>query len=231
MMEKAGASFERGCRTAAAIRCRHGAENAESQEFCDGYYNSAAADGIFRIGFCMRGNRQKCVVRCCCIVFLLTEAFHFLRMEVAVVRQYFGGYSLQLKYVGVVFALVVLMLGLVGCAQMAPSLASEEVVKLRAQARWGAVVAGDWGKAYTFSTPAYRDSVDLYGFRRSHDGFVKYKEAEVLSVKCEEAESCKVRIRIRFSTAFSHEGFGESSTDIEDVWVRDAGEWWRYSAI
>lgn len=145
--------------------------------------------------------------------------------------QCFTSHPLRFRYVVTVSALIVSAVALVGCAQMAALLTSEEAVRLRAQTRWDAVVAGDWGKAYTYSTSAYRDSVDLYGFRRSHDGFVKYKGAEVLAVTCEEAESCKVRIRINFSTAFSHEGFGDSSTDIEDVWVKEAGEWWRYSAI
>jgi hypothetical protein len=44
---------------------------------------------------------------------------------------------------------------LAGCMASTPSRpAPEDEVRLRAQARWDAVVAHDWQKAYSFATPA-----------------------------------------------------------------------------
>jgi hypothetical protein len=125
-------------------------------------------------------------------------------------------------------ALLVLMtcVGLAGCAAVAP-VKPETLVAERAQAYWGAVIAGRWDVAYEFTTPGYRSEVDAFGFRKRHDTFIKYKQAEVLSVECENEELCKAKVRIDLAIAdtpvvqrFDHV--------VEERWLRERGSWYRY---
>lgn len=117
---------------------------------------------------------------------------------------------------------------LAGCATL-PGASREEIVRARAQARWDALVAGDWVKAYGYSTPAYRDAVDLYGFRAKHDGLIKFRKAEVLDVACEET-ACKVQLQVTFTPPQDIPS-PDLTTVIEDRWVSEAGNWWRYSEL
>lgn len=115
---------------------------------------------------------------------------------------------------------------LAGCAQQPlVQTTPEEQVAVRAKARWDAVVARDWAKAYSFATPAYRQAIDLDGFKGRSAAPVIYKSAEVVSVKCEET-ACTATMKIGVTPVQS--GFGDLSTTIDERWVLDEGQWWRY---
>ena len=116
-----------------------------------------------------------------------------------------------------------LLAGCMASTQSRP--APEDEVRLRAQARWNAVVAGDWQKAYNFATPAYREAVDLAGFRGRSASPVTFKSAEVVSVKCEES-ACEVRMRVGFAPI--QRGFPDLSSTLDERWVNEGDEWWRY---
>lgn len=124
------------------------------------------------------------------------------------------------RLAGVMFAVV-----LGGCATLSPA-TPEEVVSARARGYWNAVIAGDWEKAYTFTTPGYRAAVDLFGYRKVHDSFVKHKGVEVLSASCEEPDACKVKTRLRVNIAIDRPD--EITTVIEERWLREAGQWYRF---
>jgi len=116
------------------------------------------------------------------------------------------------------------MLMLAGCAAFAPK-APELEVRERAQARWDALIAGNWEKAYSYSTPAYRKAVDLFGFRARSAGPVKLKSAEVVNARCRDL-TCEVTVRVGFAPL--QRGYPETFTDLEDRWVLESGDWWRY---
>jgi hypothetical protein len=113
---------------------------------------------------------------------------------------------------------------LAGCASFAAR-EPETDVRERAQARWDALVTGNWEKAYSFATPAYRKAVDLFGFRGRSAPAAKLKSAEVVNVKCKDA-TCDVSMRIGFAPL--QRGYPETTTDLEERWILEAGEWWRY---
>lgn len=116
---------------------------------------------------------------------------------------------------------------LVGCAIKAP-LSAEESVAQRARARWESVIAGDWQGAYLLSTPAYRATVDVWAFRSTAVGAVKYKSVDIRSVVCEMA-SCVVKVRIGYAPVQS--GFPDLTTDFDERWVLDDGQWWRFEKM
>jgi hypothetical protein len=100
----------------------------------------------------------------------------------------------RLKSWGIIGAACLSVLG--GCATFAARAGGG--CKERAQARWDAQVAGNWEKAYSFATPAYRKAVDLFGFRSRSAPAAKLKSADVVNVKCKDA-TCDVTMRIGFA--------------------------------
>lgn len=147
---------------------------------------------------------------------MMNEVIIFFRSSVTFSR--FG----RLKSWGIIGAACLSVLG--GCATFAPR-EPEADVRERAQARWDAQVAGNWEKAYSFATPAYRKAVDLFGFRSRSAPAVKLKSADVVNVKCKDA-TCDVTMRIGFAPL--QRGYPETTTDLEERWILEAGEWWRY---
>jgi hypothetical protein len=113
-----------------------------------------------------------------------------------------------------------------GCAVL-PTEKSEAAVSVRALGYWNAMITHDWEKAYSYATPAYRQAIDLYGFRKKNDGFIKHKAAEVFSVTCDEPEVCKVKMKLRFAIELDKPD--ELATVIEERWVRESGQWYRYA--
>lgn len=116
---------------------------------------------------------------------------------------------------------------LAGCAAL-PASAPEDVVRARAQERWDAVIAGNWEKAYSFATPAYRAARDLYQFRLRHDAIVKHRKASVFAVACESDTLCKVKMQVTF-TPPQDIPTPDLTTVIEERWVAEDGQWWRYA--
>lgn len=116
---------------------------------------------------------------------------------------------------------------LAGCAAL-PASAPEDAVRARAQARWDAVIAGDWEKAYGFATPAYRAALDLHQFRVRHDALIKHRKASVFDVACESDTLCKVKMQVTF-TPPQDIPTPDLTTVIEERWVAEDGQWWRYA--
>lgn len=113
---------------------------------------------------------------------------------------------------------------LVGCSALGEiGKTPEEIVAARAEARWRAVIAGQWETAYSFATSAYRAAVDLDGFKGRIAGPVIRKAAEAQSVTCSEG-SCEVVIRMTYEPA-GRRGFGEIKTDFSERWVEEEGRW------
>jgi len=115
--------------------------------------------------------------------------------------------------------------GVSGCASVVASADSDAVVRERAQARWDALIAGRWDKAYSFAAPGFRSAVDVQGFRARSSPAAKLKAADVVNVKCKDVV-CDVTMRIVFAPL--QRGFPEAFTDREERWVLEAGEWWRH---
>lgn len=134
----------------------------------------------------------------------------------------FNGSSTTIsRYFGLGFLLLALM---AGCATPGGPKTPEEIVGERAEARWNALVAGDWKTAYSFATPAYRNAIDVEGFRQRTGGQGGWLGAEVRSVVCEE-DVCNVLVRLGFRPILPR-GIPELHTDYEERWVYDDGSWW-----
>lgn len=121
---------------------------------------------------------------------------------------------------------------LVGCAtqQVAPSVLSpEERVAERANQRWQAVLAGDVEKAYSFVAPAYREIVDLQGFRATFGSAANRVAAQVVATSCEQ-EVCDVTVRVDFVPPLRPRT-DVINTHLNERWVLVDNEWWLHQRL
>ncbi len=118
------------------------------------------------------------------------------------------------RLAAVVFAAV-----LVGCAGVAPR-SDEAVVKQRAQARWDALVKGDFNAAYGYFSPGSRSVMSAMDYALSlRRGF--WKSAVIEKVECGSAQSCEVSATIEYEL----KGL-RTKTPLRESWIRDGSEWW-----
>jgi hypothetical protein len=129
------------------------------------------------------------------------------------------------RRVNVVAAALAAALLLAGCATKPPP-TREEIVAQRANARWQALMAGDFDKAYGYLTPAARALKPLAVWRGGFRSFTTWKSAEVVSVTCETSEKCIVRVDVRHEPVVMRGRLGTISSAVDETWLLDDGQWW-----
>jgi hypothetical protein len=118
-----------------------------------------------------------------------------------------------------------------GCASIGAGLRpAEEVVLERAQARWSALVERDWKTAYAFLTPAYREVVPLKRYSDQFGGPLRWESAKPAGAKCEE-KRCTVSVEIVFRMMLPGHMDRVDKTHIDEVWVLEAGQWYKFEAL
>lgn len=98
----------------------------------------------------------------------------------------------------------------------------------RAQARWQALLAGDFQTAYSYYTPGYRSSKTPGDFELSiRLRKVQFRDAEYLEHQCE-GDSCTLKFNVKYHVASPVPGVNrwESKTVLDERWVRTQGKWW-----
>lgn len=113
---------------------------------------------------------------------------------------------------------------LAGCASTPP--APEQIVRERAQARWNALLKGDFERAYAYITPGGRAVVPLATYRGRIGNAVTWKSAEVASVTCETLEMCTVQVKVTYLPVMRRASVGTIERYLDETWVVDAGQWW-----
>lgn len=116
-----------------------------------------------------------------------------------------------------------------GCASLS-SAPPEEVVRERAQARWDALRAGEWAKAYGYMAPSFRAVVDEKRYPSRFGGGVAWVGAEVVQVTCQE-ERCIARVRIDAKPILGGRPGEVMSTHYDETWVREDRQWWLYERL
>jgi hypothetical protein len=116
-----------------------------------------------------------------------------------------------------------------GCASLSPA-KPEEVVRDRAQARWNALIAGEWDKAYSYMTPSYRAVVEQKRYPSRFSGSVSWLAAEVVRVDCAE-QSCTVRMKVTFRPVLGGRPGSAASTGFDETWVFEDGQWWMFEKL
>jgi len=126
-----------------------------------------------------------------------------------------------------VFASVAVLLLVSGCAatgerasaDMSPE-ARRALVTDRVNARWAALIKGDFDAAYKFLSPASREVLSLAEFK-SKTRTSGFREVKVDAVECE-PEVCKVSLRL----TYDHRLMSSITTPLAESWVIDQGQFW-----
>ena len=115
-------------------------------------------------------------------------------------------------------SVVVLAVAMWGCATVQSS--PEAALKERAQARWDALLKGDFNTAYGFMSPGSRSIITTSEYAASlKAGF--WKSAVVETVECGSAQSCEVAATIEYE----HLG-RRTKTPLRETWIREGRDWW-----
>lgn len=121
-------------------------------------------------------------------------------------------------------------IALSACASLGGNV-SEMQVRQRASERWQALVAGEFTRAYGFSTPSYRAVISADEFRNRNGGAVKREGSEVVAVKCPETTRCIATVRIDFRPLFGGRFGDKINTHIDETWLLEDGQWWVFQSI
>jgi hypothetical protein len=116
-----------------------------------------------------------------------------------------------------------------GCASLAPG-KPEEVVRQRAQARWDALLAGEWKTAYGYMSPSYRALVEEKRFANQFGSGAGWVSAEVFKVTCAD-EKCTVVMEVKFKPILGMRAGNVATTSFEESWIREDGQWWMFQRV
>ena len=119
---------------------------------------------------------------------------------------------------------------LAACASVGSGNAPD-LVRQRASELWQALVAGEFSRAYTYNTPAYRGVVSPDGYRSRFSNAVVWLGSEVVDVNCPEATRCLVRLRLDVRPLLSRKTSDKISTYIDETWLFSEGQWWYFQEI
>jgi len=128
----------------------------------------------------------------------------------------------------VAIALVLLAVMLLSACASTSNALSEDVVKERAQARWDALLKGDFATAYSYFSPGYRSTVTVVDYEIAvRLKKVQYRTAEYQDHSCEN-NVCTVRIKVGYRVAKPVPGQASWESDgmVSEQWLKSDGEWW-----
>ncbi|CAH1903901.1 conserved hypothetical protein [Candidatus Nitrotoga sp. HW29] len=123
-------------------------------------------------------------------------------------------------------AAFILSMGMMGCAGSGGGLAQsvqvepQKMVADLATARWGALIKGDFAKAYNYLSPGTREVMSLDVYKAKFRGG-NWKAANVDSVSCEQ-DQCKVLMAIEYG----YRDIKSLETRLDEKWMRQDGKWW-----
>ncbi|MBY6205949.1 hypothetical protein [Halomonas denitrificans] len=117
---------------------------------------------------------------------------------------------------------------LAACGAGEPPRPDHEVVAERAQARWDALLAGDFAAALEFHTPAFRERTPVEAYRADMSNRpVRWVSAEPRAATCED-DRCTMEMLVGYrlsSGPAQLSGMG-NQRPIEETWVRIDDNWW-----
>ena len=126
----------------------------------------------------------------------------------------------------VVYAAALLVAGCASLGNTTP----EEKVQQRAEAFWQARLKGEPEKAYALLSPSYRKVRTFEQYRAQYGAATGVKAASVVNVTCE-AEKCTARIKIEATPALMGVNVGTIATGLDETWLLEDGQWWRFQSL
>lgn len=140
---------------------------------------------------------------------------------------------------------MILMIGLIGLASghawaddqdQAPAqvvadeqqaVPSEARLRERVEARWAALAAGDYDKAYGYETPGYRATVSSRQYRSRFGGAVSWRGAKVSDLTfAETGDRAEVKVRLTYEAPLPTGETYTNTRPLRERWISAEGDWW-----
>ncbi|MGB5063729.1 MAG: hypothetical protein WBQ37_08205 [Candidatus Competibacter sp.] len=125
-----------------------------------------------------------------------------------------GGISL------VFLALVLVIVPAIGAMEDLNGLRS------RVEARWAALIEGDFDKAYAFETPAYRALYNVRQYRGRYGNGLRWQQAKVVKTDLKSPGVATVMLEIEYSFQVSGQGMMGQRGSVTETWLWVDGQWW-----
>ena len=138
-------------------------------------------------------------------------------------------FKISLTRLVAVPAVAAAVLVLAGCASLGNA-TPEQKVQQRAEAFWQARLQGQPEKAYALLSPGYRKVSTFEQYRAQYGAATGVKAASVVNVTCE-AEKCTARIKIEATPALMGVNVGTIATGLDETWLLEDGQWWRFQSL
>ena len=122
---------------------------------------------------------------------------------------------------------LVTVASLAGCASMGNK-TPEQQVEQRANEYWNARVKGDFKTAYSLLTPAFRELNTEKDFVGRFGAGASLQGATVAKVTCDTEERCVANIALTAKPMVPGLNIPALTTYLDDVWVKDQQQWWRF---
>lgn len=116
-------------------------------------------------------------------------------------------------------------IALAGCATTSQT--PEQAVQQRANARWQALIKGDFDKAWTYTTPKFRSEVKQADYKERFSATNPWISAHTRAVECQPALClAKMQLTLRNVVPGFAKSMPEITTYFDEAWVREEGQWW-----
>lgn len=116
-----------------------------------------------------------------------------------------------------------------GCAVLTPK-TPEEQVSARADDFWKARISGDYAKAYSYATPAYRGVRTPRAYQLQFGSGAAIERAEVHKVVCA-PQRCEVQMKLSVLPFLVGVKIPPIDTYVDEVWLLEDGQWWRFQDL
>ena len=119
-------------------------------------------------------------------------------------------------------------------AQRVLTTAQESQLLSRAEARWRALERRDWGRAYEFTSPAYREAFTREMYARRFSYMLEWELTSVEFVNYDErvavaSVAARVLSKPVKQTSAASAAIGTVPSNFVEQWILSDGQWW-YSA-
>jgi hypothetical protein len=119
---------------------------------------------------------------------------------------------------------VMMATSLAGCTSLGLFQTPEERVQHRAQARLDALLARDIKKAFSFLTPAFRETTTWQRYSGKYAGVTQWRAVGVNSVECD-VDRCDVNTFVTYQMVRPKV---ENTRSRQEVWINVDGQWYFY---
>ena len=101
-----------------------------------------------------------------------------------------------------------------------------EGLRVRAEARWAALIAGNFDEAYQFETPAYRELYKAQQYSARYGKGLRWQRAKVVKMDLKSPEVAIVTLEIDYSFSVSGQGMMDNKGLVTEPWVWIESQWW-----